>query len=69
MNKFATAALSATLFAGLLGIATTGCETSHSTSDKTTLLGGQKHEETTTTKNPITGDTKVEHTESKNGGL
>jgi len=42
-----------------------GCETSHSSSDKDTMLGGHKHEETTVTKNPITGDTSVEHKESK----
>jgi hypothetical protein len=44
---------------------TIGCETSHTESDKTGLLGGHKHEETTTTKNPITGDTNTTHTEQK----
>jgi hypothetical protein len=47
------------------GIYMTGCETSHSESDKPGLFGGNKHEETTTTKNPITGDTSVEHKEQK----
>jgi hypothetical protein len=46
-----------------LGIYTTGCETSHTESDKPTLLGGEKHEETTTTKNPITGETSTSHSE------
>ncbi len=31
-----------------------GCQTSHTEKDKDTMLGGHKHEETTTTKNPIT---------------
>lgn len=47
------------------GIYLTGCETSHTESDKPGLLGGNKHEETTTTKNPITGDTSTSHTEQK----
>jgi hypothetical protein len=47
------------------GIYVTGCETSHSESDKPGLLGGHKHEETTTTKNPITGDTSTSHSEQK----
>ncbi len=42
-----------------------GCETSHTESDKSTMMGGHKHEETTVTKNPITGDTSVQHTEQK----
>lgn len=67
MSKFAiTAVLAAMLFTGIY---TTGCQTSKTETDKTTLLGGQKHEETTTTKNPITGDTNVEHKETKTGGL
>jgi hypothetical protein len=45
------------------GIYLTGCETSHSESDKPGLFGGNKHEETTTTKNPITGDTNTTHSE------
>jgi len=31
-----------------------GCETSHTETDKQGLFGGQTHEETTTTHNPIT---------------
>jgi hypothetical protein len=45
--------------------AITGCETSHSESTKPGLLGGEKHEETTTTKNPITGDVNTSHSEQK----
>lgn len=48
-----------------LGIYMTGCETSHTESDKPGFFGGQTHEETTTTKNPITGDTSTTHTEQK----
>ena len=47
------------------GLYTTGCETSHSESDKPGLFGGHKHEETTTTKNPVTGDVNTTHTEQK----
>ena len=43
----------------------TGCETSHTETDKPNLLGGHTHEETTTTKNPVTGDTSTTHTEEK----
>ncbi len=43
----------------------TGCETSHTETDKPGLLGGNTHEETTTTKNPITGDTSTSHSEQK----
>jgi hypothetical protein len=53
--------LSAFVAAGFFG--TAGCQTSHTESDKTTLTGAHKHEETTTTKNPITGDTSTSHTE------
>jgi hypothetical protein len=49
-----------------LGMMTFGCETSHSTEDKTNLLGQQTHEETTTTHNPITGTDDTTHTEQKN---
>ena len=42
-----------------------GCQTSHTESDKPTLFGGHKHEETTTTKNPVTGDVNTSHTETK----
>ncbi len=48
-----------------LGSYLVGCETSHTESDKTTLTGGNKHEETTVTKNPVTGDTSVNHSETK----
>ena len=58
MKRFILPALATMLFVGMF---TTGCETSHSESDKPTLTGGQKHEETTTYKNPVTGDTSVEH--------
>ena len=47
------------------GILTIGCETSHSETDKPNLLGGHTHEETTTTKNPVTGDVNTSHTEQK----
>jgi hypothetical protein len=45
------------------GIMLAGCETSHTETDKPGLFGGQKHEETTTTKNPITGETSTSHSE------
>ena len=48
-----------------LGFAAVGCEVSHSESTKEGLFGGTKHEETTVTKNPITGDTNVSHSESR----
>ena len=59
--------LSAFVLAACLcgGIYTTGCETSHTESDKPGLFGGNKHEETTTTKNPVTGDVSTSHTEQK----
>ena len=47
------------------GLYITGCTTSHTEEHKDTMLGGHKDTETTTTKNPITGDTSVEHTEVK----
>ena len=62
MKYATTLLLAATLCAGLY---ITGCETSHTESDKDTLFGGHKHTETTTTKNPVTGDTNVSHTETK----
>jgi hypothetical protein len=40
-----------------------GCEESHSESTKQGLFGGTKHEETTVYKNPVTGDTAVEHSQ------
>ena len=57
-----TIVLAAALGSGLCLI---GCETSHTTTDKPGLMGGNKHEETTTTKNPITGDVSTTHTEVK----
>jgi hypothetical protein len=42
---------------------TAGRQTLHTESDKTTLSGAHKHEETTTTKNPITGDVSRSHSE------
>ncbi|CAN5366256.1 hypothetical protein BH10PLA1_BH10PLA1_22990 [soil metagenome] len=48
-----------------VGFCSTGCETSHSETDKETMMGGHKHEETTTTKNPITGDVSTSHSEQK----
>ena len=63
MKRFAFAVLVATLFVG--GFMTTGCETSHSQSDTEGVFGGHKHEETTTTKNPVTGDVTTEHKEQK----
>jgi hypothetical protein len=43
----------------------TGCETSHTETDKPGLLGGQTHEETTTTHNPITNTNDKTQTETK----
>ena len=62
MKFLATGLLAATLFAG---IAITGCETHHVESDKPNLMGGHTHEETTTTRNPVTGDVSTEHTKTK----
>ena len=59
MKRFVLPALATASFVGVF--TTTGCETSHSETDKPTLTGGEKHEETTTYKNPVTGDTSVEH--------
>ena len=47
------------------GLMLCSCETSHTESDKPNLLGGSTHEETTTTKNPITGDVSTSHSEEK----
>jgi len=63
MKALCTLAFAALLFGGIA--LTTGCETSHSETDKPGLLGGNTHEETTTTKNPITGDVSTNHTEQK----
>ena len=38
-----------------------GCEESHSERTKDNWFGGQTHEETTVYKNPVTGETSVEH--------
>ena len=62
MKRFAFAVLAASLFVGAFS---TGCQTSHSESDEPGLFGGHKHEETTTTKNPVTGDVSTSHTEQK----
>ena len=53
MKPLVTIALAGALFPALY---LTGCETSHTETDKRTLSGAHKHEETTTTRNPITGD-------------
>jgi hypothetical protein len=42
-----------------------GCETSHTETDKPGFFGGQTHEETTTTHNPITNTDDKTHTETK----
>ena len=62
MKALSIAMLAASLFTG---IAITGCETSHTTTDKPGLLGGDTHTETTTTKNPVTGDTSIQQTQTK----
>ena len=58
MKRLFVPVLAAMMFAGMF---VGGCETSHSESDQPTLMGGHKHEETTTYKNPVTGDTTVDH--------
>ena len=54
--------LTSLVLASILGIGflQMGCEVSHTETDKQGLLG-DKHEETTVTKNPVTGDTSVTH--------
>ena len=42
-----------------------GCETSHTETDTPGLFGGQTHEETTTTHNPITNTDDKTQTETK----
>ena len=42
-----------------------GCETSHTESDTPGFFGGQTHEETTTTHNPITNTDDKTTTETK----
>ncbi|HEY2585531.1 MAG TPA: hypothetical protein VGI81_07200 [Tepidisphaeraceae bacterium] len=63
MKTLSCLILAATLCTGLFAIV--GCETQHSESTKPTLTGGEKHEETTTTKNPVTGDVNTSHSEQK----
>jgi hypothetical protein len=60
-------AITSLFAASLLGLvlSSMGCEVSHSESTKEGLFGGTKHQETTVTKNPVTGDTNVSHTESR----
>jgi len=59
--------VTALMCAAVLGaiLSSMGCEVSHSESDKQGLFGGNKHEETTVTRNPVTGNESVNHTESK----
>lgn len=64
MKLMSTALLAMTLFAGVV---VTGCESSTTTKDTPGgLLTPEKHEQTTTTHNDITGDTQVHHTEQTN---
>jgi hypothetical protein len=63
MKRFAFAVLSGSMLVS--GFTMIGCQTSHTEKDSPTLMGGNKHEETTTTKNPITGDVSTSHTEQK----
>ncbi|HEX4056114.1 MAG TPA: hypothetical protein VHX86_17775 [Tepidisphaeraceae bacterium] len=42
-----------------------GCQTSHTETDKPGLFGGETHEETTTTHNPITNTNDKSTTETK----
>jgi hypothetical protein len=62
MKVVQTLLLAASLSSGAFLI---GCETSHTETDKQGILGGNTHEETTTTKNPVTGDTTTTHSEQK----
>jgi hypothetical protein len=55
----AVASLSTGLYIG-------GCTTSHSEEHKDTMLGGHKDTETTTTKNPVTGDVSTEKKTTSN---
>ncbi len=48
-----------------IGLASVACETSHTETDKQGILGGNTHEETTTTHNPVSGTDDVTHTETK----
>lgn len=62
MKWLSSFALAAVLCSGMY---VAGCQTSHTESDKEGMFGGHKHEETTTTKNPVTGDVSTSHTEQK----
>jgi hypothetical protein len=62
MKGFSAIVLAASLFTGMY---MTGCETSHSETDRPTITGGNKHEENTTTRNPVTGDVSTEHKEQR----
>jgi len=61
--KTVTAFVSAAILGILLS--SMGCEVSHSESDKEGWFGGHKHEETTVTKNPVTGEEHTSHSEQK----
>ena len=61
--RFLKSLILASLFC--VGFATVGCEVSHTESDREGFFGGHKHEETTVTKNPVTGDTSVQHREQR----
>ena len=63
MKAINVLALAATLAIGSYYL--TGCETSHTETDKPGLFGGQTHEETTTTHNPITNTDDKTQTETK----
>jgi hypothetical protein len=62
MNIIRICALTSCLCFGLVSI---GCETSHTEKDSPGLFGGNTHEETTTTHNPVTGTDDTTHTETK----
>ncbi len=63
MTKICSTIVLAALSLG--GLCMTGCETSHSESDKPNITGGNTHKETTTTRNPITGDVSTSHSEQR----
>jgi hypothetical protein len=48
-----------------MGFTSLACETSHSESDTPGMFGGNTHEETTTTHNPVTDTNDTSHTETK----
>jgi hypothetical protein len=62
MKMIHVLALAATL---AIGFSTIGCETSHTETDKPGWFGGQTHEETKTTHNPITNTDDTTKTETK----